>query len=166
MEKFIIAAAVIGATALHINDAVALTAIGGIQTCCKEIYDDRKSCTHYTCNGTEYTDCDTCNNGNIPIKGVSYDPCNTGAVWNVEVGICSGGTIVQLPCTAGKYGAGGIDCTDCPAPGTSNENTQLITGCYIPSGTVTTDATGTLEYTADCHYDDSLDVVLPIRPVS
>ncbi|HBP26549.1 MAG TPA: hypothetical protein DD611_00975 [Alphaproteobacteria bacterium] len=56
-------------------------------------------------------------------------------------------------CKPGYYLNNGV-CSACPESGTSaDRNKTGITECYLPSGTTGNDATGSFEYTNDCHYN-------------
>ena len=57
-----------------------------------------------------------------------------------------------IMCKPGYYLNNGV-CSACPESGTSaDRNKTGITECYLPSGTTGNDATGSYEYTNDCHY--------------
>lgn len=63
---------------------------------------------------------------------------------------------ITYSCYAGYY-LDGENCVRCPSSGgiygtTVDGNTGDITSCYIPSGTTSSDTSGSFSYTADCHY--------------
>lgn len=79
-------------------------------------------------------------------------PCN-------HYGDCEWKNIYR--CAADYYGIViGQDkgCTKCPSSGgiegRSDAGTTSITGCYIPSGTTGSDASGTFTYTSKCYYSE------------
>ena len=64
-------------------------------------------------------------------------------------------TTYSYRCAAGYYGSssnGTSGCSPCPSGGTSSAGTTSATGCYIPSGTTGSDATGTYKYTSNCYW--------------
>lgn len=97
--------------------------------------------------------CDTANgySGTATFDGSYFSGCTKG-----------GGGIIIGPigqiCGIGEYVADS-NCEPCPSFNGVAGTTQLmgknpITSCYIPSGNVFTDDTGTYTLTDDCHYTE------------
>ncbi|MBD5388985.1 hypothetical protein HDR63_01890 [bacterium] len=93
----------------------------------------------------------------------SWSSGGTGYQKKVNRG-CSNGSCVatstSYQCAAGYYGAATTNtvptCTRCPTvdgvTGTSPAGATAATGCYIPSGTTGSDATGAFTYADDSYY--------------
>ncbi len=74
--------------------------------------------------------------------------------------ICKASTQREKACLAGYYksGTSGLNCRLCPSfngvAGASDIGATSITDCYIASGTILSDTTGTYTYTRDCYYSN------------
>lgn len=59
-------------------------------------------------------------------------------------------------CVAGQYLNSSNNCVNCPTASgfspTSEEWTVVITGCYIPKDSASSDSKGGYKYTSDCYY--------------
>lgn len=91
-------------------------------------------------------------------SGSGWTDYGTGYV-RKYTGVCNcNGTCdktYSYACAAGYYGVtsnGTSGCTPCPNSGTSAQASTSITSCYLPSGTVGSDSTGTYVYTSNCYY--------------
>ena len=64
---------------------------------------------------------------------------------------CAGGNGSTFVCNSGTYKTSS-GCASCPWPGTSAAGSTSISSCYIRSGTLGSDDSGSYKYTADCYY--------------
>ena len=64
---------------------------------------------------------------------------------------CAGGNGSTYVCNSGTYKTSS-GCASCPWPGTSAAGSTSISSCYIRSGTLGSDDSGSYKYTADCYY--------------
>ena len=109
-----------------------------------------KYVTKCSCDIISTITCDTAN-------GYSGTPTFNGSRFS---GCTKEGEIIIGPkgCKRGEYLAD-LNCTPCPSFNSVSGTTQLmgpnkITDCYIPSGNVFTDNTGTYTLTDDCYYTE------------
>lgn len=124
------------------------------------------SCTTKVSGETLSDSAGCCASGSITstTNGViSTRTCTTKASYNSltnTVGaMCSCGK-ATYKCAVGYYGSpnnASSGCTRCPASGgvygtTAAAGATSITKCYLPSGTVFSDAAGSGEYTGNCYY--------------
>lgn len=73
-------------------------------------------------------------------------------------GACVETGTIYTSCKPGYYLSAG-DCIRCPSSGgvygtTADYNTGGIISCYLPTGTIGADTSGSWEYTQNCYYSN------------
>ncbi len=138
-----------------LNDAYGTAHIGFIDIFCM-------GCTSASCGSI------TGFNMSIPDKNAGGIPLAViGMYYGCSDGVCtSDAAKYQIACYQNYYGslnrsvmvstyysAYSSYCTPCPSGGqTVAEATTSITGCFLPTGTTSSDTTGTYTATASCYY--------------